>query len=252
MSKVIALIVAVVAVIAVVFGIFSFKNKKEPEPAITTEQTENAENSESSFVAGGWTIKEAADITLPGDADAAFKKALNGLTGVNYKPIALLGTQVVAGRNYAVLCEATTVTPNPVSSLKVLIIYEALDGSVQITHVSDFNIGDYNNGTVDSAVSAVPTAGGWTVNQEAGISWADESASKAFDDFNATLDSGVTLFPVAALGTQVVAGTNTAYLVRITDNSGNAAWRVAIVYTDLGGQSSVIAAAPLNIGDFNK
>ena len=47
-------------------------------------------------LAGGWenVIHEAAE--LPEEAQAAFDKALDGLVGANYVPVAMLSTQVVA------------------------------------------------------------------------------------------------------------------------------------------------------------
>ena len=64
-----------------------------------------AKTDNSPAVVGGWTVTK--DAKLSDEAKAAFDKALEGLTGVSYEPVALLGTQVVAGKNYAILCRIT-------------------------------------------------------------------------------------------------------------------------------------------------
>lgn len=84
---------------------------------------------------GGW--QEAASPALTEDALAAFRKATNGLLGVDYTPVALLSTQVVAGTNYRILCEATAVYPGAETHYVVMTIYESLDGTASILSVSD-------------------------------------------------------------------------------------------------------------------
>lgn len=52
---------------------------------------------------GGWTLTEDAALTQ--EAKDALEGALEGLVGVNYTPVALLGTQLVSGTNHVVLCK---------------------------------------------------------------------------------------------------------------------------------------------------
>jgi hypothetical protein len=52
------------------------------------------------------------DAVLTEEAQSAFDKAMEGLVGVNYTPLALLGTQLVSGTNYSFLCEAAVVYPD--------------------------------------------------------------------------------------------------------------------------------------------
>lgn len=91
-------------------------------------------------LAGGWTVADASGAALDENAQAAFDAALLGFSGVGYTPLALLGTQVVAGTNYLVLCKATRVTAEPVSALAVVQIYAGLDGTAAITSVAGFDI----------------------------------------------------------------------------------------------------------------
>ena len=52
--------------------------------------------------------------------------------GVDYEPIAYLGYQIVAGKNYLILCESKIVVPDPIPSLTLVTVYEDLDGNCKI------------------------------------------------------------------------------------------------------------------------
>ena len=88
---------------------------------------------------GGWTAAEDAAIT--DEVRALFDKAMEGLVGVNYVPVAYLGSQVVAGTNHAILCQATVVYPNAQPTWKVVFLYENLEGGVEIMNIADFDFG---------------------------------------------------------------------------------------------------------------
>lgn len=93
---------------------------------------------------GAWKIElpDAAAV-LPDAAQNAYENASAGYTGVEFSPIALLGTQIVAGSNYRILCFGTTVTKTPVTSLYVIDIYENLQGESQITDAQLFDLTGY-------------------------------------------------------------------------------------------------------------
>ena len=85
------------------------------------------------FLAGGWEVNTGStSISKNAAAKAAFKKATAGLLGVSYQPIAVLGTQVVAGTKYAILCKATPVIPDAAPDITIMYIYENVDGTVDI------------------------------------------------------------------------------------------------------------------------
>lgn len=84
---------------------------------------------------GGW--QEAQSPAMTDEAKAAFEKATEGLLCVDYVPVALLSTQVVAGTNYRILCEATEVYPGAETHYAVMTVYEGLDGSANILSVTD-------------------------------------------------------------------------------------------------------------------
>lgn len=85
------------------------------------------------FLAGGWEVNTGStSISKNAAAKAAFKKATAELLGVSYQPIAVLGTQVVAGTKYAILCKATPVIPDATPDITIMYIYENIDGTVDI------------------------------------------------------------------------------------------------------------------------
>lgn len=90
-------------------------------------------------VDGGWSVAENNAITE--ETKAVFDKALEGLVGVNYEPIAYLGSQVVAGTNHCFLCKATVVSPDAEPSLVLIYIYEDLKGNAEIMSIVDINLG---------------------------------------------------------------------------------------------------------------
>ncbi len=82
---------------------------------------------------GGWQTPDSPELTP--EAQAAFDKAMEGLVGVSYVPVALLGTQVVSGQNYSILCEAKVVYPGAEPYYAKVTIYEDLQGNVSITDI---------------------------------------------------------------------------------------------------------------------
>ncbi len=193
-------------------------------------------------IVGGWTVNtEAGTVYMPDYAREALDLALaGGLTGASYTPLAYLGSQVVAGINYAYLCKITTVTAEPVSKLAVVIVYKDLSGNASITDVRDVNIADY---TEDSAVNYPPAGGipgGWTVWTES-TGLLPKDAGAAFDEaMNGFVGVGYT--PAVLLGKQVVAGTNYAFLCAATRVTAepSTALAVVIVSDPIDGSGAVI------------
>lgn len=102
--------------------------------AFADDSTELADDSGyTEFLAGGWEVNTGStSISKNAAAKAAFKKATAELLGVSYQPIAVLGTQVVAGTKYAILCKATPVIPDAAPDITIMYIYENIDGTVDI------------------------------------------------------------------------------------------------------------------------
>ena len=82
---------------------------------------------------GGWTQPDTPEITEK--AGTAFEKAMEGFTGVNYVPVALLSTQLVAGMNYRYICESTAVLPGAEMTYALVTVYQDLEGNAEITEI---------------------------------------------------------------------------------------------------------------------
>lgn len=92
-------------------------------------------------LAGGWTVYADADNLVPEEAAQALEGALEKLVGAAYTPVALLGTQVVAGTNYAILCTITPVVPDAVPAYAIVYVYAGVDGTNEILEVQDITLG---------------------------------------------------------------------------------------------------------------
>ncbi len=88
-------------------------------------------------LSGGWS--ETQSIEMTDDATAALNKATQTLTGAEYSPIALLATQVVAGTNYRIFCEAKATVPNAEPYYVIITVYADLDGNAEITDTAEIN-----------------------------------------------------------------------------------------------------------------
>ena len=95
---------------------------------------------------GGWiATSEAGDNSLNTDEDTMFDKATQDLVGVDYKPVAVLATQVVSGTNYAILSLGETVTEEPVNTISIITIYKDLDNNVKVLSVANIDLADFND-----------------------------------------------------------------------------------------------------------
>ena len=88
---------------------------------------------------GGWNFTTAAGGALDERAQEAFDKAIEDLDGAAYTALAKLGSQVVAGTNYAILCKVSSVTAQPKTGVAVMVIYYDLSGEASITNIAAFD-----------------------------------------------------------------------------------------------------------------
>ena len=94
---------------------------------------------------GGWTIfTDVGESRLNEEEQEIFDAVKEKLLGVNYKPVANLGTQLVAGTNYAFLVVGQTVTEKPVSTVSIFTIYVNLKGEKELTSIANINLADFN------------------------------------------------------------------------------------------------------------
>lgn len=191
----------------------------EPEPIAEPEPEPIAEPR-----SGGWTVAE--DPTLTDELRAIFEKGMTELVGVNYTPVALLGTQVVAGTNYCFLAQGTVVYPDAAPKFMTVYLYEDLSGAVSVMDIEDLPIVAGDDGTLSVPAEPGTLMGSWT--------YAD--SFEVTDEMKANLEkalsgmTGASYEPIANLGTQVVAGLNRCLLCKVTPVVPDPVPHYALVY----------------------
>lgn len=104
-------------------------------------KTEDVPSSEA--LLGGWEMADHEAGELPEDAQKAFDAVKEKLTDGDYTPVSLLATQVVAGKNYCILCQ---VKPKDASEKKwtLVYIYADLQGNAEIMNTYDLYIAQHS------------------------------------------------------------------------------------------------------------
>ena len=200
-----------------------------PAPTFDNEPIElpempNLDEPVSGPISGGWQVAE--DSVLTDEQKAIFEKALEGLVGVDYIPVACLGTQVVAGTNYCFLATATVVYPDAQPKLVLVYVYADLSGNAEIMNFADMPVAPNEYGSADPIDTEETLSGGWAYAEDPAIT--DEiraNLSKALEGI-----TGAEYEPVANLGTQVVAGLNRCLLCKVTPVVPDAVPHYALVY----------------------
>lgn len=218
----------------------------------SAEDEQSKENESTETVTGGWELYNNEANVLPEDVQTAFDKATETFTGSELKPVAYIASQVVAGTNYMILCEATTTTETPVTSYQMVIVYADLEGNTEIKEIKEFDLTAYTEGD-SSEISAEQFTGGWEVAGDISSSVIPQEAKDAFDQATEKLD-GNELEPMALLGTQVVAGTNYAFLCHSTLQTEETinGIQVVTVYEDLDGNAEITNICTVDPADYNE
>lgn len=160
---------------------------------------------------GSWEV----DVTvgsMPQKVASAFGK-LNEMVGAEYTPIAYLGSQVVNGTNHAVLAEQLVITGKDTKNV-VLVIFNEKPGDMEDSLVN-----------IERVIEGGAEFGGATVDVQT------EIPEDALEVFNLAAGGivGSKLEPIALLATQVVKGTNYAFLTKVTPVTLDPVSKIAIV-----------------------
>ena len=210
----------------------------EAAPAEESAEKEDAEQPAEApaLLPGGWAAADSPALT--DEVLDAFSRAVEGLTGVGYEPIACLGRQVVAGTNYAVFCRALGVYPDARPFFAVLHIFAGLDGSAEILDITSFTPAGEPD---ENAQAAQPVTGGWSVPES------DEEGFAALEKAAASL-VGAGYRPLCVMGRQLVNGTNYCLLCEITAVAPDAAPHYAFVtvWQSLDGNAEISAVTELD------
>ena len=92
---------------------------------------------------GVWYANVEHPTEIPQDVLDAFHTATENMTGYVYKPIALLGSQVVTGMNYCLLCETTLAVPDAQPSYALIYFYDGVNGEKEILKVDEIKFCSY-------------------------------------------------------------------------------------------------------------
>jgi len=184
-------------------------------------------NEYNNITSGCWAKVESPEIT--DELRKLFSKL--EISGATYTPVALLETQVVAGRNYKVLCSVEPVVPDPVAHYAIVTLYANLSGNAEITSVL--------SSEAQAPSDAEGMTGAWAdAYAENGSVKLTDDAKDAFAKATAKTKN-VELTPVALLATQVVAGTNYAILCNAASSEGSEYYTIIHIYSDLSGNAEI-------------
>ncbi len=159
---------------------------------------------------GGWT-----DWTFAPDAESKkiFEQTLGNLKGVKYRLVAS-ATQVVSGMNYAFLCEARTITAEPLAYIVVANVYVSTTGETN---------------TTIKRQQPLPTnmPGGWQ-------NWNFAVTGSAEEAFNQAVGnrSSLTTYFAKADASQVVSGVNYCFLCEVQTTTNPISISAAMVYVN--------------------
>ena len=170
---------------------------------------------------GAWSISDQKiEDFLPDEVEKAFNKATEALAWCSLEPLAYVGSQVVAGMNYMILCRATTSAKDQGTSYKMAVIYADLEGNAELLSLKDFDLSEFTDGDGTSITDADKAAdmdivGGWSIPEDAAGAGLPKDINEKYESATASVDwiwSKVS--PLAYLGSQVVAGNNYALICK--------------------------------------
>ena len=192
------------------------------------EETDFTETTVEDILVGAYEPPESPVIT--DDIRKICEKGFADLEGAVYEPVALIGTQVVAGTNYCILFRTTPVVPDAKETYALGYLYEDLEGNVEVT--------DIVNSSVETNIADdEEITGGWMQPDSPEMTdEVNEAFTKAAKDLE-----GASYTPLAYLSSQVVAGTNYCIFCEKQDSSADAEKQYVFVYIyeDLNGNAEM-------------
>ena len=95
---------------------------------------------------GHWYVEiPEEDVELSEEVKDIYEEGTAKLVGVDYKPIALLGKQIVSGTNYAVLVYGELQnTDSDDKAIYLMTVYKDLEGNIDIPSISYIDLKDFN------------------------------------------------------------------------------------------------------------
>ena len=91
----------------------------------------------ASETVGGWAASETFEISA--EMQEIFNKATEGIDDIEYEPLGVLGTQIVAGTNYSLLCKAHKKDSTD-SEFVIMYIYQDLNGDASLAGTQEIKM----------------------------------------------------------------------------------------------------------------
>ncbi len=206
------------------------------------DEKKNSQATDAPKPVGSFTTSSTVAGKLPAEAQAAFDEANpNG----DKKALACLGTQVVAGVNYAIL-----ETQPDGEALNLSVYYKAPGKAAVLSKTSAFNLSALITND-DPTVTAKQLGGSWRIPEDGGLTSMPQDmatftsqALLSYDKLNLSL--------LACVGKQIVSGTNYAFVSSGTDNDGNTGLFITVIYVDLKGNAKVLKVCPISVSEIVK
>ena len=217
-------------------------NKSESQAAAGQNQTRQEQEADPDMKnnVGSWAVPESSEVTE--EHKKIFENMVSQLDGFYYEPVAFLGSQVVAGKNYCFLGKPTLKSNGGLKSFTLIYIYVDLQGKASLLANDRLVLPGTEN-----AGKEEPVPGGWSYAESAEIT---DKIKQVMDKATETL-TGATYEPVAYIGSQVVSGTNHAIFCKATPSvkelNGASKWVLVYVYENLEGKCEITKAEDVQI-----
>ena len=233
---------AVLCALAMTMGLAACATQAAPDAEAPAETVRSAaepieaDEADDTVIVGGWKLNTEFSCNLSEEELGVFSNTMEGLTGAGYQPVDILAVQTVSGTNYAYLSMAATITAETRYFWTVVVIYEDPEGNVTLSGIKIIDKNDIK--TLDEAPED-GLAGAWEIREAGGkpVMLPDPDAQEAAESVMHAVD-GLTLKPIALLGTQVVSGMNYKVLMRGESENGTDLY-VTTIYRNLEGRSMI-------------
>ena len=249
MQKIICLLLGVVVTgNLLLFQVSAADKGQQTNATEAQEEKETVDAKTQDNLVGAYQQPESPVIT--DEISQLCHKAFEDMLGAEYEPVALLGTQVVAGTNYRILFICTPVVPDAEGTYSIGYLYEDLQGNVEYTDLVDSSVAaDLNDGVgtfvqpenpeITEEVKAVFEK---AMEKKTKEEIETETELEAESETEPDTEQKTTYTPVALLSTQVVAGTNYRILCTASngEKDGDEKYVMLTIYEDLSGDAEVI------------
>ena len=97
-------------------------------------------------LSGGWYAESKNnEYKLPDEKiQSMYESATSTLAGMEFKPLVLVGKQIVSGTNYAIVCYGQATVPNATTGIYLLTLYNTLEGTSELTGIAYIDLAQYN------------------------------------------------------------------------------------------------------------